>query len=80
MSSIASKFFAVVILTQALGGCSTYVSQLEGQAFEPVDPAVNLASEQPAKTCINRAVSKNFDMNDAMITCLYPSRPLHILR
>ena len=43
MSSFASKFFAAVILTQALGG-STYVSQLEGQA-EPVDPAVNLASE-----------------------------------
>lgn len=55
MSSFASKFFAAVILTQALGGCSTYVSQLEGQAFEPVDPAVNLASEQPANGAIFRA-------------------------
>ena len=55
MSSFASKFFATVILTQALGGCSTYVSQLEGQAFEPVDPAVSLASEQPANGAIFRA-------------------------
>ena len=55
MSSFASKFFATVILTQALGGCSTYVSQLEGQAFEPVDPAVNLAMEQPANGAIFRA-------------------------
>ena len=55
MSSFASKFFAVVILTQALGGCSTYVSQLEGQAFEPVDPAVSLASEKPANGAIFRA-------------------------
>ena len=55
MSSFASKFFATVILTQALGGCSTYVSQLEGQAFEPVDPAVSLANEQPANGAIFRA-------------------------
>lgn len=55
MSSFASKFFATVILTQALGGCSTYMSQLEGQAFEPVDPAVNLAIEQPANGAIFRA-------------------------
>jgi len=55
MSSFASKFFATVILTQALGGCSTYMSQLEGQAFEPVDPAVNLAMEQPANGAIFRA-------------------------
>ena len=31
------------------------MSQLEGQAFEPVDPAVNLASEQPANGAIFRA-------------------------
>ena len=55
MSPFASKFFATVILTHALGGCSTYVSQLEGQAFEPVDPALNLASEQPANGAIFRA-------------------------
>ena len=55
MSSFASKFFTAVILTQALGGCSTYVSQLEGQAFEPVDPAVNLASEQPSNGAIFRS-------------------------
>ena len=55
MSSFASKFFATVILTQALGGCSTYMSQLEGQAFEPVDPAMNLAMEQPANGAIFRA-------------------------
>jgi flagellar L-ring protein precursor FlgH len=55
MSSFASKFFATVILTQALGGCSTYMSQLEGQAFEPVDPVMSLAMEQPANGAIFRA-------------------------
>ena len=40
---------------QVLVGCSTYVSQLEGQAFEPVDPAVNLASEQPSNGAIFRS-------------------------
>ena len=43
------------LLTQVLAGCSTYVSQLEGQAFEPVDPAVNLASEQPTNGAIFRS-------------------------
>ena len=47
MSSIISKFLVFTLLMQALGGCSTYVSQLEGQAFEPVDTPVSLASEQP---------------------------------
>ena len=55
MSSFVSKFVLAGLLTQALGGCSTYVSQLEGQAFEPVDPAVSLASEQPANGAIFRA-------------------------
>ena len=55
MSSLSSKFVVAALLTQALGGCSTYVSQLEGQAFEPVDPAVSLASEQPANGAIFRA-------------------------
>ena len=43
------------LLAQVLAGCSTYVSQLEGQAFEPVDPAVNLASEQPTNGAIFRS-------------------------
>ena len=55
MSSFASKFLVTALLTQALAGCSTYVSQLEGQAFEPVDPAVNLASEQPSNGAIFRS-------------------------
>ena len=55
MSSFASKLVVAALLTQTLGGCSTYVSQLEGQAFEPVDPAVSLASEQPANGAIFRA-------------------------
>ena len=46
---------ATALLTQVLTGCSTYVSQLEGHAFEPVDPAVNLASEQPSNGAIFRS-------------------------
>ena len=55
MSSFISKFMFTALLTQVLAGCSTYVSQLEGQAFEPVDPAVNLASEQPPNGAIFRS-------------------------
>ena len=55
MSSSISKFMITALLTQVLAGCSTYVSQLEGQAFEPVDPAVNLASEQPPNGAIFRS-------------------------
>ena len=55
MSSLISKFLRTALLTQVLAGCSTYVSQLEGQAFEPVDPAVNLASEQPSNGAIFRS-------------------------
>ena len=55
MSSIISKFLVFALLMQALGACSTYVSQLEGQAFEPVDPAVNLAREQPSNGAIFRS-------------------------
>lgn len=55
MSSFISKFLLAALLTQVLAGCSTYVSQLEGQAFEPVDPAVNLASEQPSNGAIFRS-------------------------
>lgn len=55
MSSSISKFMVTALLTQVLAGCSTYVSQLEGQAFEPVDPAVNLASEQPSNGAIFRS-------------------------
>ena len=55
MSSFISKFMVIALLAQVLAGCSTYVSQLEGQAFEPVDPAVNLASEQPSNGAIFRS-------------------------
>ena len=55
LSPIVSKFLIATILTQVLVGCSTYVSKLEGQAFEPVDPAVNLASEQPSNGAIFRS-------------------------
>jgi flagellar L-ring protein precursor FlgH len=55
MPPIISKFLAFTLLMQVLAGCSTYVSQLEGQAFEPVDPAVNLASEQPTNGAIFRS-------------------------
>jgi flagellar L-ring protein precursor FlgH len=55
MSSFVSKFLVTAVLTQALAGCSTYVSKIEGQAFEPVDPAVNLASEQPSNGAIFRS-------------------------
>jgi flagellar L-ring protein precursor FlgH len=55
MSPFALKFLVAAISTQALLGCSTYVSQIEGEAFEPVDPAVSLASEQPANGAIFRA-------------------------
>ena len=54
-SSFLSKLLATTLLTQALSGCSTYVSQLEGQAFEPVDPAVNLASEKLSNGAIFRS-------------------------
>ena len=55
LSQILSKFLIVTTSTQLLVGCSTYVSQLEGQAFEPVDPAVNLASEKPSNGAIFRS-------------------------
>ena len=55
MSPFISRFSVATILTQAMSGCSTYVSQLEGQAFEPVDPAVNLASEKPSNGAIFRS-------------------------
>jgi len=55
MSSFISKFLVTALLMQVLAGCSTYVSQLEGQAFEPVDPAVNLANEQPTNGAIFRS-------------------------
>ena len=55
MSSFTSKLFVAAVLTQSLAGCSTYVSQLEGQAFETVDPAVSLASEEPSNGAIFRA-------------------------
>ena len=55
MASFLSRFMTVSILAFVLGGCSTYVSQIEGQAFEPVDPAINLAAEQPINGAIFRS-------------------------
>ena len=55
MLSSVSKFLIAVFFAKALAGCSTYVSQLEGQAFEPVDPAVSLVSEKPSNGAIFRA-------------------------
>jgi flagellar L-ring protein precursor FlgH len=55
MSLLLSRFITVCTLTLVLGGCSTYVSQIEGQAFEPVDPAVNLAAEEPMNGAIFRS-------------------------
>ena len=55
MSSFLSKFITVFTLAFVFGGCSTYVSQIEGQAFEPVYPAVNLAAEEPMNGAIFRS-------------------------
>ena len=55
MSSFLSTFITVSTLAVVLGGCSTYVSQIEGQAFETVDPAVNLAAEEPKNGAIFRS-------------------------
>ena len=52
---ICIKIFDRCYIDAGFGGCSTYVSQLEGQAFEPVDPAVNLASEKPSNGAIFRS-------------------------
>ena len=54
MLSSVSKFAMAVLFVKALTGCSTYVSQLEGQAFEPVDPAISLTSEKPSNGAIFR--------------------------
>ena len=55
MLSTVSKFLIAVFFTKALAGCSTYVSQLEGPTFEPVDPAISLVSEKPSNGAIFRA-------------------------
>ncbi len=55
MLSSVSKFLVAVLFANALTGCSTYVSQLEGEAFEPVDPAVSLVSNEPSNGAIFRA-------------------------
>ena len=54
MSGNVAKFLLLTALIFVLGGCSTYVSQLEGQAFEPVDPEVLLVSEQTTNGSIFR--------------------------
>ena len=50
-----SKLLITILFVKALTGCSTYVSQLEGQAFEPVDPESSLVIEKPANGAIFRA-------------------------
>jgi flagellar L-ring protein precursor FlgH len=55
MLKCASKLVAVAVMLSVLGGCSTYVSQIEGQAFEPVDPVMNLAADQPSNGAIFRS-------------------------
>ena len=55
MYSSVPKFVIAVFFAKALTGCSTYVSQLEGQAFEPVDPESSLVIEKPANGAIFRA-------------------------
>ena len=55
MLSFVSKFVIAILSATALSGCSTYVSQLEGHAFEPVDPAVSLVGEKPSNGAIFRA-------------------------
>lgn len=54
MLQCASKLVAFAVITSVMGGCSTYVSQIEGQAFEPVDPVMNLAADQPSTGAIFR--------------------------
>ena len=52
MPPCAFKLIALTSLTFLLCGCSTYVSQIDGQSFEPVDPAVNMAAEKPVTGAI----------------------------
>ncbi len=54
MTSCVLKLITISALSYSLSGCSTYVSQLEGQAFEPVDPPLEFASSMPANGAIFR--------------------------
>jgi flagellar L-ring protein precursor FlgH len=54
---MTSSFLRLIILSAfsyALSGCSTYVSQLEGQSFEPVDPPIAFANNQSPNGAIFR--------------------------
>lgn len=42
----------LIFVFLAMTGCSTYVSNIEGQAFAPIDPPVKLSSPQPANGSI----------------------------
>jgi flagellar L-ring protein precursor FlgH len=46
MSFFVKKSILAVACSVALSGCSNYVAQLDGQAFEPVDPPINMAVNQ----------------------------------
>ena len=42
----------LIFVFLAMTGCSSYVSNIEGQAFAPIDPPVKLSSPQPANGSI----------------------------
>ena len=42
----------LIFVFLAMTGCSTYVSNIEGQAFAPIDPPLKLSSPQPANGSI----------------------------
>ena len=52
MMKYAIKTLASVCFYTLISGCSTYVAKLEGQAFEPVEPPVQLAATEPASGAI----------------------------
>ena len=51
MKSFMIRHISVSVFL-AMTGCSTYVSNIEGQAFAPIDPPVKLSSPQPANGSI----------------------------
>ena len=51
MKSCMIRYISISVFL-ALTGCSTYVSNIEGQAFAPIDPPVKLSSPQPANGSI----------------------------
>ena len=51
MKSCMIRYISLPVFL-AMTGCSTYVSNIEGQAFAPIDPPVKLSSPQPANGSI----------------------------